>query len=306
VTAVLVPAARLTVPGGGGPWGVAELLEHAETRTFSAGRVGVGGRRLIRTRRRPRRALGDEVRRRSMAGSGRGGCSLLCGRTHGGEAIARTAVTRRPAAARGTMMPFTHTEVRVQGAPCSAWWPGAAARRPELVGSLIAHEPPGSATVSWVAMRNSSRCCAPSGRSCRQWRASSAPATPGAARAVRRGGHARSRLWDKLPEELRQTMVDNAPTFLATMADPRWADLGCRGAVTAAGAAAADRGDQNPTGLRGHRGRAGPSGRRGRPQAATHLRRRRSRAAADAPEQYVQTVRASWPPDRPRPARMPR
>jgi len=251
VTAVLVPAARLTVPGGGGPWGVAELLEHAETRTFSAGRVGVGGRRLIRTRRRPRRALGDEVRRRSMAGSGRGGCSLLCGRTHGGEAIARTAVTRRPAAARGTMMPFTHTEVRVQGAPCSAWWPGAAARRPELVGSLIAHEPPGSATVSWVAMRNSSRCCAPSGRSCRQWRASSAPATPGAARAVRRGGHARSR---HVGQAAGGAPADHGRQRADVPCDDGRPAVGRprrRGAVTAAGAAAADRRGPEPDRLAG-------------------------------------------------------
>jgi hypothetical protein len=31
-------------------------------------------------------------------------------------------------------------------------------------------------------------------------------------------------MWDQ-PEELRQTMVDNAPTFMETMDDPRWADL---------------------------------------------------------------------------------
>jgi len=30
VTAVLMRAARSTLPGGEGPWGVAELLEHAE------------------------------------------------------------------------------------------------------------------------------------------------------------------------------------------------------------------------------------------------------------------------------------
>jgi pimeloyl-ACP methyl ester carboxylesterase len=31
--------------------------------------------------------------------------------------------------------------------------------------------------------------------------------------------------WVHLPEEIRQTMVDNAPTFLETISDPDWAEL---------------------------------------------------------------------------------
>jgi len=111
--------------------------------------------------------------------------------------------------------------------------PGLASRRQDLVRSVIAHEPP----LLAVGQRN--------------------PALESQMRAVQvlldgvadqlrtgdtRAGAARfieeitlrPGTWEQLPAQLRQTMVDNAPTFLETMKDPHWADLavqaspGCR------------------------------------------------------------------------------
>ena len=32
-------------------------------------------------------------------------------------------------------------------------------------------------------------------------------------------------MWEQLPEEIRQTLMNNAPTFLDELQDTRWADL---------------------------------------------------------------------------------
>ncbi len=99
-----------------------------------------------------------------------------------------------------------------------------ASRRPELVRSVIAHEPP----LLAVGQRNPA--LAP------QMRAVQA-LLDGVADQLRTGdtsaGAARfieeitlgPGTWEQLPAQLRQTMVDNAPTFLETMNDPHWADL---------------------------------------------------------------------------------
>ena len=57
-------------------------------------------------------------------------------------------------------------------------------------------------------------------------------------------------MWDTLPEELRQPMVDNAPTFLATMDDPRWADLDVAALSRRRVPLLLTDGDQSPTVLR--------------------------------------------------------
>jgi pimeloyl-ACP methyl ester carboxylesterase len=57
-------------------------------------------------------------------------------------------------------------------------------------------------------------------------------------------------MWDQLPEELRQAMVHNAPTFLATMEDPRWADLDVRALPRRSVPLLLTDGDQSPTFLR--------------------------------------------------------
>jgi hypothetical protein len=55
---------------------------------------------------------------------------------------------------------------------------------------------------------------------------------------------------DLLAEELRQTMVDNAPTFLAAMDDPRWADLDVAALSRRSVPLRLADGDQSPTFLR--------------------------------------------------------
>jgi len=57
-------------------------------------------------------------------------------------------------------------------------------------------------------------------------------------------------MWDTLPEELKQTMVDNASTFLATMDDPRWADLDVAALSRRRVPLLLTDGDQSPTVLR--------------------------------------------------------
>ena len=103
---------------------------------------------------------------------------------------------------------------------------GLAARRPELVGSLIAHEPPllGDGVVGGNTEL---------GPMLRAIQAQLQAVAHQLRAGDPRGGAARfveevtlgPGMWDTLPEELKQTMVDNASTFLATMDDPRWADL---------------------------------------------------------------------------------
>jgi pimeloyl-ACP methyl ester carboxylesterase len=103
---------------------------------------------------------------------------------------------------------------------------GLASRRPELVRSLIAHEPPllgngvvgGSAELQPMMQDIQAQLQAVA----HQLRAGDT--RRGAARFVEEVTFGPG-MWDQLPQELRQTMVDNAPTFLATMDDPRWADL---------------------------------------------------------------------------------
>jgi pimeloyl-ACP methyl ester carboxylesterase len=101
---------------------------------------------------------------------------------------------------------------------------GLAARRPELVRSVVAHEPPllgvagGMAEVqpTLQAVQAQLEAVARQIFAGDPWGA--------AARFVEEVAFGPG-MWERLPRELRQAMVDNASTFLATMDDPGWADL---------------------------------------------------------------------------------
>jgi pimeloyl-ACP methyl ester carboxylesterase len=93
---------------------------------------------------------------------------------------------------------------------------GVAARRPELVRSIVAHEPPGVALLAEGAA-----IVAFFQETADQLRCGNAAG--GARRFVEEVIGAG--MWDVLPADLRQTMVDNAPTFVATMDDPRAFDV---------------------------------------------------------------------------------
>jgi len=113
-------------------------------------------------------------------------------------------------------------------------------------------------------------------------------------------------MWDSLPEQLRQTMVDNAPTFLATMDDPRWADLDVQGLSRRSVALLLTDGDQSPTFLRVIVAELARL-----VGVADGIQRQAVAGAGHVPqlthpEQYVKTVRAFLAADRPRPARVPR
>ena len=103
---------------------------------------------------------------------------------------------------------------------------GLAAPRPELVRSLIVHEPPllgrgvmhDNAELQPILRAIQAQLEAVA----HQLRAGDT--TGGAERFVEEVTLGPG-MWDQLPEQLRQTMVDNAPTFLETMNDPHWADL---------------------------------------------------------------------------------
>ncbi len=101
---------------------------------------------------------------------------------------------------------------------------GVAARRPDLVRGLVAHEPP----LISVALSE--------GESRPQLEAVEATAREVAARVVRGDAIGAARqfveevalgpgAWDLLPAPLQQTMVDSAPAFVAEQADPAWADI---------------------------------------------------------------------------------
>jgi len=112
-------------------------------------------------------------------------------------------------------------------------------------------------------------------------------------------------MWDQLPEELRQ-LVHNAPTFLATMDDPRWVDLDVPALSQRSVPLLLTDGDRSPTFLRVIVAELARL-----VDVADGIQRHTFAGAGHVPklthpEQYVDTVRAFLAADRPRPARVPR
>jgi pimeloyl-ACP methyl ester carboxylesterase len=128
---------------------------------------------------------------------------------------------------------------------------GLASRRPELVRSLVVHEPPlfgngvgrGKAELQ-PAVRDIEALLEAVARQLR-----AGDTRGGVARFIDDVTLGPGR-WEQLPEQLRQTMVDNAPTFLETMDDPHWADLDVRALSRRSVPLLLTDGDQSPAALR--------------------------------------------------------
>ena len=173
---------------------------------------------------------------------------------------------------------------------------GLASQSPELVRSLVAHEPPlfgidGSTMFEPVARDIEARLF-------------------GVAQQIRAGdllgGVARfidevtlgPGMWERLPDEVRQTMVDNAPTFLETIDDPRWADLDVERLSRRSVPLLLTDGERSPAALR-----MVVSELAGLLSVAGGVERRTFSGAGHVPqlthpEQYVETVRAFLRGDR--------
>jgi pimeloyl-ACP methyl ester carboxylesterase len=101
---------------------------------------------------------------------------------------------------------------------------GLASRRPDLVRSVIAHEPPLLGTASdnaqlrpmMAEIRGRLEAVA------RQLRLGDIEA--GVARFIEEVALGPG-MWEQIPVESRRMFMHNAPTFLDSMGDPRWADL---------------------------------------------------------------------------------
>jgi pimeloyl-ACP methyl ester carboxylesterase len=121
---------------------------------------------------------------------------------------------------------------------------GLAARRPELVGCVIAHEPP----LVAAAIDNPGAASVLAETEATIRRVMDEIEVGNAEEATRRfveqlalgpGG------WNLLPKEMRRTMVANAPTFAAEQRDPAWADADLS-AVLAGVPVLLTQGDQSP------------------------------------------------------------
>ena len=101
---------------------------------------------------------------------------------------------------------------------------GLASRHPELVGTVIAHEPPllgppsGNARLRPMMAQMQGKLEAVA---C-QLRAGDIEA--GVARFIEEVALGPG-MWAQIPVEMRRIFIHNAPTFLDSMGDPRWADL---------------------------------------------------------------------------------
>ncbi|MFE7639638.1 alpha/beta fold hydrolase [Kitasatospora sp. NPDC057518] len=122
---------------------------------------------------------------------------------------------------------------------------GLAARRPELFRGLVAHEPPlldtvaddprllpltaatGERIESVLALLTAGRTLAGARRFVEE-----VALGPGA--------------WERLPEQLRETFVANAPTFADEQADPQWANLDLGRLSHYTGPALLTKGTQSP------------------------------------------------------------
>ena len=176
---------------------------------------------------------------------------------------------------------------------------GLSSRHPELVRSLIVHEPPllgvagGNAQLRPMlravqaqleTVAHQLRAGDPSGAASRF--VEEVTLGPG--------------MWERLPAELRQAMVDNAPTFLETIDDPRWADLDARTLSRPAAPLLLTDGDQSPAFLRvivTELARLADGVERHTFAGAGHV------PQLTHPEQYVQTLRG-FLMNPPRPARL--
>ena len=184
---------------------------------------------------------------------------------------------------------------------------GLAARRPELVRSLIAHEPPllGTGVVDANAELRPMLQAAQAQLEAVAHQLRAGDPRGAAARFVEEVTLGPGR-WDSLPEPLRQAMADNAPTFLATMNDPRWADLDVAAVSRRSVPLLLTDGDQSPTFLRVIVAELA------RLVGVAYGIQRHTFAGAGHvpqlthPKQYVETVRAFLAADRPRPAGAPR
>ncbi|MFE4974735.1 alpha/beta fold hydrolase [Kitasatospora sp. NPDC056651] len=101
---------------------------------------------------------------------------------------------------------------------------GLAARRPELVRGLVAHEPPLMGIVA--DDRELLPLMAATGEKIESVLASlrAGERRTGARRFVEEVALGPG-AWDQLPEQLRETFITNAPTFMDEQADPQWAHL---------------------------------------------------------------------------------
>ncbi len=122
---------------------------------------------------------------------------------------------------------------------------GLAARRPELVRSVIAHEPP---LMSVVAGDPEAE------RLLRDAQASVQSVLSRLARGDIEGG-ARQFVeevalgpgaWEQLPEPLRETMIDSAPAFAAEQRDPDWASVDPAATASVERPVLLTQGDQSP------------------------------------------------------------
>jgi pimeloyl-ACP methyl ester carboxylesterase len=184
---------------------------------------------------------------------------------------------------------------------------GLAARRPDLVRSVIAHEPPllGNGVVDGNAELQPMLRAAQAQLQAVACQVRASDTRGGAARFIDEVTLGPG-MWDQLPEQLRQTMVDNAPTFLATMDDPRWADLDLQALSRRPVPLLLTDGDHSPAFLRAIvtelARRVGVAGKIQRHTfaGAGHV------PQLTHPEQYVETVRAFLATDRQQPAQVPR
>ena len=156
---------------------------------------------------------------------------------------------------------------------------GLAARRPDLFRSLIVHEAPLMGIVAddaelWPLMKEVQ---------------DGFESVLGQLRAGDIAGGTRRfvdeialgpGMWEQLPEEIRQTLMNNAPTFLDELQDTRWADLDLSKLSSFSSPALLTAGGQSPLAVvpEDHE-QARRCYRWGR---AAHFRGRRARAAPDA------------------------
>ncbi|MFK0259244.1 alpha/beta fold hydrolase [Streptomyces sp. NPDC090445] len=101
---------------------------------------------------------------------------------------------------------------------------GLAARRPELFRALIAHEPPLMGIVADDAEQRPLMAAAEERIESVLGHLRAGETVAGARQFVDEVAFGPGS-WEQLPDELRETLVSNAPTFADEQADPGWADL---------------------------------------------------------------------------------
>ncbi|MFG3498726.1 alpha/beta fold hydrolase [Streptomyces sp. NPDC047928] len=101
---------------------------------------------------------------------------------------------------------------------------GLATRRPELFRGLAAHEPPLMGVVSDDPELLPSMAAAEARIESVLGLLRAGETVAGARRFVEEVALGPG-MWDRLPDRLRETFLDNAPTYLDEQADPAWANL---------------------------------------------------------------------------------